>query len=151
MVSGKMTGAEDIIAALREVAPQAVTGMNNAARKALQPVLKQARANAPVDDGDLKKALTIKRDGKAPRRQSRFVVGPSAAYTGKDGSKPVRYAHLTEFGRADGSRAGTRWMTRAWEQTQGGILDTLGKETWPEIEKAVESAAKRSVKRKASR
>lgn len=142
----KVTGADDIAAVLRAIPREAAQGFKAAARKSLRPMLKAAKANAPVDDRDLQKSLAIVADPKAPRDQPRFLVRPRSKYRGKDGSNPSRYAHLTEKGRADGSMAGTHWMTRAFEETKAETIETLGREVWPEIEKVVARRA-RSAKR----
>src|SRR5690554_3030198 len=102
-MSGKLHGVDDLVATLRAIPREAAQGFKNAGRKSLRPMLKAAKANAPVDDGDLKKSLAIVTDPKAPRDQPRFLVRPRSKYRGKDGSNPSRYAHLVEKGRADGS------------------------------------------------
>ncbi|MEQ8444866.1 MAG: HK97 gp10 family phage protein [Pelagibacterium sp.] len=143
----RTTGADDIARALAELGTAIGTPVNAASRKALRPMLKAAKKNAPKDDGDLQKSLTIKRNTKAPRGVSVHVVGPASNYVGADGAKPVRYAHITEFGTADGTVAGTRWLTRAFDETSKETLDTLGREIGPEIEKAAAKRARRRAKK----
>ncbi len=146
MSGSKITGADALARALASLEGSVTAPINAAARKALQPMLRAAKAAAPRDDGDLQKSLTIKRT-KSPKSKPKHVVGPAANYVGKDGAKPVRYAHLTEFGSADGTKAGTRWMTGAFEETANQVIDELGKALGPEIEKAAARRAKRIAKR----
>lgn len=146
MAGSKITGADDLAKALASLEGSVTAPINAASRKALVPLRNAARAAAPVDDGDLKKSLTIKK-AKSPKSKPKHVVGPAANYVGKDGAKPVRYAHLTEFGTADGTQAGTRWMTGAFEETANQVIDELGKALGPEIEKAAARRAKRIAKR----
>lgn len=141
-----MSGAADIAAAFAAVGGNLATPMAAASRKALRPMLKQAKATAPVDSGDLKKSLTVKRSRRVPKGVVEHQVGPSKDYVGADGSKPIRYAHLTEFGKADGSQKGTRWMSRAFEETKAETIEEFGKAMGPEIEKAAARRAKRRAK-----
>lgn len=147
MKQSKMSGADDVARALRELGGAIKTPINAASRKALRPQLAAAKKNAPVKDGDLKRSLTIKRDSKAPKSKPTHVVGPKADYVGKDGAKPVKYAHIVEFGSADGTKAGTRFLTRAFEETADQVLKTLGDQIGPEIEKAAARKAKRRAKK----
>lgn len=146
MAGSKITGADDLARALASLEGSVTAPINAAARKALQPMLKAARAAAPVDDGDLKKSLTIKK-AKSPKSKPKHVVGPAANFVGKDGAKPVRYAHIVEFGPADGSSPGARFLSGAFEETASQVIDELGKALGPEIEKAAARRAKRIAKR----
>lgn len=134
MKRSTVTGGKEIARRFKYAVPGLVPAINEASRKALKPMLAAARANAPIDDGDLRKSLAIVRRRSA-RERPVHAVGPRADYVGKDGEKPVRIAHVTEFGRApnaDGKGAieGTRWFTRAFESTAATSLrifaDTIG-------------------------
>lgn len=131
----KMTGAKEIAANFRRASGGLLTPINAAARKSLAPQLAAARRNAPKDDGDLRKSLTIKKNAKSPKAKPQYVVGPRADYVGKDGARPVKYAHVTEFGTADGATPGTRWMTQAFEETSDEVLKRLADGVGSEIEK----------------
>lgn len=146
MAGSKITGADDLAKALASLGGSLTAPLNAAARKSLRPMLAAAMRNAPKDDGDLAKSLTIK-PAKSPKSRPKHVVGPAANYVGKDGAKPVRYAHLTEFGTADGTQAGTRWMTASFEETADQTIKELGAAIGPEIEKAAVRRAKRIAKR----
>ena len=133
---------------MRELAKYVATPANQAARKALRPMLAAAKRNAKESDetGSLRKSLTVKRQTKSPKLHPRFRVGPDAGYVGPDGRKPVRYAHLINYGKvnSDGSQTpGTRFMDRAFEENAQGTVDIFGKELGPAIEKrAAQLAAK---------
>lgn len=138
MSKSTVTGGAAVARRLRQITPGLTVPLNQASRKAMRPMLRAAKANAPKDDGDLKKSLIVK------NRKGTTIVGPSSKYVGKDGAKPVRYAHLTEFGRADGSMAGTRWLTRAFETTKDLVIETFGREIGPAIEKRAAYLAKKA-------
>lgn len=146
MSGSKIGGADDLARALQTLGRSIGAPINAASRKALRPMLAAAKRNAPVDKGNLKKSLTIKADDKASKARPRFVVGPDASYQiGND--RPVKYAHVVEFGPADGSRPGARFMSSAFEETADQTIKILGDEIGPQIEKA----AARKIARKAAK
>jgi HK97 gp10 family phage protein len=142
----KVTGARSMFANMRKIMPGMQAPMNLASRKALAPLLSAAKRNAPVDEGDLKKSLAVKRDSRARKNQSRHVVGPRADYMGADGDRPVKYAHVVEFGSADGSKKGTRFLTRAFEESSAEVMRRFGEEIGPALERQIEKIAKKRAK-----
>lgn len=129
----RVTGHRETAANLRALARYSPTPVSEASRKALAPTLAEARANAPVDTGALRKSLVV-RKARSPRDQPQHMVGP------RRGSDPVRYAHLTEFGRAPGADGsggitGLRWLTAAFESTKGEVVKLFGQSIGPAIEK----------------
>lgn len=151
MSRSTVSGAADIVAALNYLSGEIGTPSARAARKALTPTLKAARKNAPKDEGDLKKSLTVKRVARMPQNKNKHLIGPRADFVGDDGDAPVRYAHITEFGKADGSVRGTRWMSRAFEETKDEAVEIYAREIGPEIEKAAARKAKRRAQRRAAK
>lgn len=144
----KLSGVRQTQMNLRELGQYVSTPANAAARKALRPTLAEAKANAPVRFGFLKKALTIKK-GRSPKARPKFRVGPDAAAEGPNGEKPVRYAHLSEWGRAPnkngkGGYKGTRWLTRAYQSTRDGVSAIFGAEIGPAMEKRAAQLAKKA-------
>lgn len=138
-----VTGGKTIARRFKYAVPGLVPAINEASRAALKPLLAAARANAPVDDGDLRRSLAIKRLRSA-RERPVHAVGPRADFVGKDGERPARVAHLTEFGRAanasgHGEIQGTRWFTRAFESTSAEVLRifaaTVGAAFWKRMKK----------------
>ncbi len=143
-MASRVTGHRSTATAFRRIVPGLKAPIGYASRKALQPMLKAARANAPVDSGDLKKSLAIKRDSRARKNVVRNVIGPRADYVGKNGDKPVKYSHVIEFGSADGTVKGSRWLTRAFEESKDETIRIFREEIGPAIEKqAAKVAAKR--------
>ena len=103
---------------MRELVPGLAVPLNEASRKALRPLVAATKANAPVDSGDLKRTIGIRRV-RSPKIRPVHVVAPS-----------VRYAHIPEFGRApnadgNGEIIGQRFMTRAFEATSAAVLKAL--------------------------
>lgn len=147
MAKSRAYGAESMFANMRRIVPGLQAPLNLASRKALAPLLSAARRNVPVDEGDLKKSLAVKRDGRARKNTSRHVVGPRSDYVAAGGAKPVKYAHISEFGKADGSVKGTRWLTRAFEESKDEVLRRFETEIGPAMEKQIEKIAQRSRKK----
>lgn len=68
---------------------------------AIKPLLKSMKAKVPVVFGQLKRSLKIKQKNYKRQGIVFALVGPDAAV--KDpvtGARPVKYAHLVEFGTA---------------------------------------------------
>ena len=121
--------------------------LNEASRKAMAPLLAATRANAPVDEGALKRSLAIKR-ARSSKLKPVHLVGPRADYQ-RGGDRPVRYAHIVEWGRAGnadgkGGMPGTRFMTRAFEATSATVLEILERELPAAIERRIAKIAART-------
>jgi hypothetical protein len=155
MGRSKFVGARETAAAMKKIVPGLRSGMIATSRAALRPMLRAAKAGAPRDKGLLRKALAIKQASKRKLRPS-FIVGPRNDVVGPDGERPIRYAHLTEFGRAAGKNGkggmpGTRWLTAAFKATAGAVLDTMERELPKEIEKAAAKVARQAAARAAKK
>lgn len=139
--------------ALRELAMLVSVPLYATSRFALQPTLKQARANVkalPLDEetGTLAASLTIKRDPRSSKINPRHRVGPDAGvekWTKYGFRRPVKYAHLLEFGTAPhyqpnrgvmhpGSRP-QPFMTPAYYSTRDEVVKRFGQKIGPEMEK----------------
>ena len=124
--------------------------MKQALMKAAQPGLKSARAKVPTRYGHLKKAL--KKKGKTFGKFNAFViVGPDRNYAAQvDGKtvKPVKYAHLVEFGTID--QAPDAYMRPAFESETAEMKKIYEREIGLALEKQAKSA-KRRMLRKISR
>lgn len=116
--------------------------IKNATRKAINaatnPTLKASRANVPVESGALKKSI-IKKVKTYPSGVVVGIIGPDSSYTqdytrtttinGKkiieiEKRRPVKYAHLVEFGTSHS--VGLRPFTAAYESTKDQALTILG-------------------------
>ena len=156
MAAKRVTGASEATRAMRELARLVGPAGNAACKRALEPTLAVAKQGVPEDTGTLKKSLIIKRDSQSPKTKPRYAVGPDAAAKGKDGRRPVRYAHLAEFGRAanangTGGMLGSRFLTKAYEATKEQVVTIFGREIGPAIEKQAARIAVQKAKRAARR
>mgnify|MGYP006935485075 CR=1 FL=1 len=108
-----LTGDKKLIAALNSLGGTQLNKIVRAAEtKAMRPMAKSAKANAPVETGTLKKSIGVKT--KTYRRSGTVVtvVGPRIGFerevtvetpTGeriREVRNPSKYAHLVEFGTA---------------------------------------------------
>lgn len=174
MISVQLTGQADLKATLeglskavkRRLAREAVTA-------AALPVVRAVEVNARkiADTGALHESIGVKsiawKNGNATA-----VIGPRKGQWGPKRRRPVKYAHLLEFGHytaaksgvtpaqlAKGTRGKTRrdntlaeqayvlpkpFMRPAWAATKGVALDQMGKWLGPRVE----AAAKRLEKRR---
>lgn len=105
----EITGLEEIEADFLRVSDAKTLERNvaRAAKVAMEPVKLEAIADAPVDDGDLRRSITI--SSRKMKNGNRSVrVGPdtkSVVRIGDDGAidfskkkRPANYAHLVELG-----------------------------------------------------
>ena len=156
-------GSRETAGNLREMARYVSTPLNAASRFALQPTLGAARINAkalPSEEktGTLAASLTIKRDPKSPKLKPKHQVGPSSDYernTQFGKRRPVKYAHLLEFGTAPHYQPGRGvthpgskpepFLTPAYNATKETVVKRFGERIGPELEKR---AAKLGVKTK---
>lgn len=146
-------GARETARALRELAKQVSVPLNASSRFALQPTLKKARANVlglGLDEatGTLARALTVKKAPRSSRLNPVHQVGPDAGvdkWTRYGFRRPVKYAHLLEFGTAPHYQPGRGVMhpgTRprpflgpAYYQTRDEVVRRFGAKIGPEMEK----------------
>lgn len=141
-----VTGGRETAAAMRKIVPGLSVPLNEASRRALKPMLAATRHNAPVDTGALKRSLAIKK-ARSPKIRPVHLIGPRSDYQEGD-DRPVRYAHILEFGRAPnsdgkGGMPGTRFMTKAFEATAQQVLRILEKELPEAVERRVVKLAAR--------
>lgn len=146
-------GARQTSANLRSMAQYVSVPLNAASRFALRPTLATAKANAkslPTEEktGTLAASLTVKRDPRSPKLAPKHKVGPDAGYerqTQYGVRKPVKYAHLLEFGTAPhfqpgrgvthpGSRA-TPFLEPAFHATKDQVVRRFGSQIGIEMEK----------------
>ena len=146
-------GDRETARALRELARFASVPVNATSRFALKPTLAKAKANVralPLEQetGTLANSLVIKRDPRSSKLNAVHKVGPDASiekWTQYGFRRPVKYAHLIEFGTAPHYQPnrgimhpGTRpqpWLTPAYFQTRDEVVRRFGSKFGPEIEK----------------
>lgn len=135
-------GARQVSGNLRALANYVSVPLNAASRFALAPTLSVAKKNVralPTKEktGTLAASLTIKRAPKSSKISPVHKVGPSASFeraTAYGIRKPVKYAHLLEFGTASGV-APTPFLTPAYLETKGQVVKRFGDKIGPEMEK----------------
>lgn len=143
----KMSGAKAMANAMNRTAPALNRPINAASRKALQPMLRQSKANTPHKS--VKKALVIRRDPNSRSDILTHVVG------GNPKNPDYRLLHLLEFGTAPhmikgwmhpGSRK-QPFLRPAFEATKDQVIEVLGKEIGPELEKQAARMAKKKARK----
>jgi HK97 gp10 family phage protein len=151
-------GMKELDAALAEL-PKA-TGKNvlrRVARKSIGIVVEAARPLVPVDNGKLKRSLSV--STKLSKRQSslarRELAEGKASVTVYAGVGAYPHAHLVEFGTKErfhksGKSVGRMkpqpFMRPAWDSTKMRVLATFQKDMWTEIEKAAQRLAKKQAR-----
>lgn len=137
-----MSGANDIAKAFNRLPASLNTPINAAARKALRPMLAQAKTNTPHKR--IKKALVIKTDTTAPKNRPTAVIG------GNPKNPDYRLLHLLELGTAPhkignifhpGAKA-EPFLRPAFEEKKDETISILGAEIGPAIEKWFAKRAK---------
>lgn len=138
-------GARQAAGGLRQLAAYVATPLNAASRFALQPALSASRKNAKSagfedSTGALAASLTIKRNSRSAKLNPMHRVGPSKDYE-KGDRKPVKYAHLLEFGT---SRIAPKpFLTPAYLETKEQVVKRFGDRIGPEMEKRAAKVRKR--------
>jgi hypothetical protein len=142
-------GDKQTARALRDLASYVATPLNTASRFALVPTRAAARRNVralPLDDstGALAASLTIKKKAKSSKLNPVHQVGPDSEFE-RNGRKPVKYAHLVEFGTAPHyqpergvTHPGSKpmpFLTPAFYDTRDEVVKRFGQKIGPEMEK----------------
>lgn len=146
-------GDKEVARALRELTNQVALPLGTSARFALQPTLKQAKANVraqPFNEGSgaLAESLVIRKKPRSSRINPTFQVGPDASFSKNTPfgvRRPINYAHLDEFGTAPHFQPGRGVthpgapprpsLTPAYFATRDQVVDRFGKKIGPEMEK----------------
>ena len=156
-------GARQVAGNIRDLSRYVAVPLNTASRFALQPTLSAARKNAKAihseeKTGTLAASLVIKRESRSPKYKPKHQIGPSSDYernTQYGKRKPVKYAHLLEFGTAPHYQPGRGvthpgshpepFLTPAYNSTKETVVKRFGERIGPELEKR---AAKLGAKAK---
>ncbi|RWG80944.1 MAG: hypothetical protein EOQ69_19370 [Mesorhizobium sp.] len=157
-------GDRQVAAALRELSRQVAVPLGATSRFALQPTLKQAKANVRAlpfkeDSGALEQSLVIKQKPRTSKLNPTFQVGPDSSFekwTPFGFRRPVKYAHLDEFGTAphyQPNRGVTHpgsppmpFLGPAYVTTREQVVDRFGKKIGPEMEKRAAKLAAKAAK-----
>lgn len=73
-------------------------GIRQAARAGAKVVRQTARSLVPVVTGTLRKSLKTALRSRAAQGLALAVTGPDKKTQGEDGRRPIKYAHLVEYG-----------------------------------------------------
>ena len=120
--------------------------LRRTAIRALAPVIADARARVPVDEGDLKASLKV--STKLSKRQQR--INAKSVAEGKSsvqlyaGAAALPHAHLVEFGTS--TMAPQPFMRPAWDSKKGEVLELVRTELADEITKAAARAARKAAR-----
>lgn len=158
-------GAKETSRALRELSKQVAVPLAATSRFALQPTLKAARSNAKSlhlkeSTGTLAASLVIKQKPRTSKVNPTFQVGPDSGYqraTQFGSRRPVRYAHLIEFGTAPHYQPGRGvvhpgtaphpFLTPAYHSTKAEVVKRFGAKIGPEMEKRAAKLASKAAKK----
>lgn len=128
----KVRGAKETARSLRALAQFVSVPANEASRHALREMLALAKAGAPVLTGTLRKSLVIRRDRRSPKLAPQHSIGVSPRVTGPNGERPIKYAHLVEFGL--GPNRASRFLTTAFEAAKSAVPKRFAEALVPAIE-----------------
>lgn len=158
-------GSRETARALRELSKQVAVPLASTSRFALQPTLRAAKSNAKAipfkeDTGTLEASLVIKRKPRTSKVNPVFQVGPDSGYqraTQFGSRRPVKYAHLIEFGTAPHFQPGRGithpgtaphpFMTPAYFSTREEVVKRFGQKIGPEMEKRAAKLNAKAVKK----
>lgn len=157
-------GSRETAAALRELSKFVATPISAASRFALQPTLKTAKANARnIEEKErtntLANSLTIKQEARTSKLNPTYQVGPDSSVekqTQYGLRRPVKYAHLLEFGTAPHYQPGRGvvhpgsrpepFLTPAYFETRDQVVKRFGDKIGPEMEKRAAKLAAKQAK-----
>ena len=106
------------------------TVLRSAIKKALKPVLNDARSDVPVDRGDLKESLTINTKlGGGQKSEARS--GAVTVYMGTS-VKQGAVGHLVEFGTS--KMRMNPFVRPSWDANKRGVVKTIGNEAWRKLQ-----------------
>ena len=124
-----LEGAENLERALDVMEAKVAKKITKRAmREGAKVVLRQAKANAPVDTGNMKRSMTVRAAAKRKRGEASFNVMfntkkyPDLVTTTADG-KRYFYPTVVEYGTS--TRPGNGFMRRAWDSQKAAALRVI--------------------------
>lgn len=153
-------GDKAVARALREISRAITPPIRVASVFALRPTLAQTKANIrglhfEDSTGALEESMVIRPSPRSPKLNPIYQVGPNAQYQSGD-RRPVRYAHLIEFGTAPHYQPGrgvvhpgTRpmpFLEPAYFTTRDIVVKRFGEKIGPEMEKRAAKLAAKQTK-----
>lgn len=117
----EIKGDKGLMRMLKELPKSVESKINRrAVNLATTPILQEAKAECPVDEGDLRKSIIKKVTSK--KGVADGIVGSDAAYVGENGKLAYKYDHLVHDGHATedgGSVPANPYLQRAWDNSIG--------------------------------
>lgn len=165
----KIEGLRELEAALAQFSKSTARGiLHRALKKAAAPIRDQAKADAPVDTGELRDSIVIRTKstgggaGKAAfaaamregatrgeaaqaARQANREAGKQPMSAAVSIAAEAPHAVFAEFGAR--GRAGTNFLSSAMQSRGRDALKLVGAEMKTEIEKSAKRAAARAAKK----
>jgi len=145
----KLTGFKELAAALRELGPRiARNTLRRSVSSAAVVIRNEARAKAPVDTGEMKKDIMIKRERDSKDQMSaRYSVfvrsGKKSRLAGKkrDVNRDSFYWRFVEFGTS--KMAAKPFLRPAFEAQKENAVKRIGESLDEGIQKAARELAKK--------
>ena len=134
----RIEGDEEIISKLQYLSAATQRKViRPAANYAWTPVNKEAKSNAPVDTGTLKKSIGKKSVTYGGSGTVVVMVGArkSPQYIGPDGRKPWKYYHIVEHGTVN--RPPNPFMRTAFNRQKTNAERRLYEKTWFYLRKEI--------------
>ncbi len=134
MISADVTGTDALLKALKQF-PENIQKnvMTGAVRAAAKPIIDDARANVPVDSGNLKKSIGVVKRKSDDKTKIHFSVTPR-----KGGKNDGFYGHMIEFGTS--KMAAQPFMRPAFEKQDQQSIEAAKKYMAKRIDKEIEKA-----------
>lgn len=165
----KISGLRELDAALAQFKKSTARGvMNRALKKAAKPIAEQARADAPVDTGELRESINIRVKGPGGSAgKAAFAAAMRSGATRGEAAKAAREANreagsqpmsavvsigadaphavFAEFGTR--TKSGTMFLSAAMKGRAKDALALVGKELKSEIDKTAKRVSARAAKK----
>lgn len=128
----RIQGARELERVLKRL-PAQIRGkvLQSAVMAGAAPIRREAKANAPVDDGTLRKSIVARKD-KASGASAAVKIGPT---------RKGFYGLFAEFGTS--RQSAKPWLRPAFESTKRAALERIGKALARNIEKKAVALAGR--------
>lgn len=159
-IKADVSGQKELDKLFKEL-PESVTRnvLLNTGRKALQPVVKEAKSTVrsqSSDSGDLAKSIRVSTRAKNARRKK---AGEYTVYAGPSTPQGA-HGHLIEFGTADrytktgayrGRVAPEPFLRPAWDANEFKVLKIMREEIWQQLKKQAARLRQRAESGKLSK
>lgn len=146
-VKFRVEGLKDINKALGEL-PRATgkAALVRFAKKRLEPMRDAAKANAPVQEGDLRESIIIgTRQGSPSQRKKRFANKAAVEVAMGPSGDGYPQAVPQEFGSINNPPSG--YMRRAWDAKAPALVPGFAADLWSVVAASARRHAKKLARR----